>query len=88
MQSAREERANDDVSGDASTAEDNDIEFEDNIYEIPASTKLTPLKFEAVNIESQMKMSEKLTKFENKAHCLLAGMTANSREFMELDIGD
>ena len=62
----------------------------DGFGEMTALMKLTPLNFQAVNsqIESQMKLQEKLAKFEKKAHCLLAGMTANSMEFTESDVGD
>ena len=85
------ERMKDDVSGDASDNEVNDNESRDNIDrfgEITALMKLTPLKFEAANSKSQVKLREILAKFEKKAHCLLAGMTANSREFSESDVAD
>ena len=87
----RKERMKDDISGDASADEDNDNESGDNIDgfgDMTALTKLTPLKFEAVNSKSQVKLRETLAKFEKKAHCLLAGMTANSREFSESDVVD
>jgi len=66
------------------------MKLQDNIdefVEMTALTKFTPLNFETVNSQfgSQMKLKEKLAKFEKKAHCLLAGMAANSMELTESD---